>query len=173
MSARALRRIGDGRARPYLLRGGTFAILWWVISEGAVAAWLIGAPTVLAATWISLRLAPPNPNIRLSPVGLLRFIAYFARESLRGGIDVAGRVLSPRLRIAPGMVEHRPVLPEGPALSLFVVCISLLPGTLSVSQRGALVELHVLDRHALGESELATLERMIGGVFSLPGNRHD
>jgi multicomponent Na+:H+ antiporter subunit E len=104
---------------------------------------------------------------------LLRFIGYFARESLRGGIDVASRILAPRLRIDPALIEYRPALADGPARNFFVVCVSLLPGTLSVSQRGDLVEIHMLDRHASAEPELAALEQMIGGTFSSPGTVHD
>ena len=94
------------------------SIAWLVMAGPTPTSWLVGLPTVALATWASLRLAPPLPY-RVSLRGLLGFLAYFARESLRGGWDVAARTLSPRMRIQPGQASYTCSLPEGLPIVLF------------------------------------------------------
>jgi multicomponent Na+:H+ antiporter subunit E len=78
------------RVPPQTLRGGLFATLWWVVTEGDLASWVVGAPTVIAATATSLALSPAF-RWRVRTGGCLRLLGFFLRESWRGGVDVAWR----------------------------------------------------------------------------------
>ena len=73
------------------------ALIWLGLNGLDVNSWVVGVPAVLAAAWISVRLLPAI-SWRWSLRGALVFAAYFIRESVRGGWDVARRVLSPALR---------------------------------------------------------------------------
>ena len=148
-------------------RASGLALAWLVVAGPNPASWLIGLPTVAFATWASLRLAPPLPY-RISPVGLLVFLAYFVRESLRGGWDVAMRTLSPRMRIAPGQTEYACSLPEGLPIVLFTGCVSLLPGTLSRRFDGRQTSLHLLDAREPQEAQLQELETRIATMLGIP-----
>lgn len=142
------------------------ALLWWIVAGGTASSWIVGVPTIIAAALLAPR--APEGSWRLSLPGALRFAAFFLRESLRGGVDVARRVSTPRLRVAPGLVHYRWRLPEGgPARALFVLCASLLPGTLVANLGGQALLIHALDTGAPVAAELTALEDAVAGLFSL------
>jgi multicomponent Na+:H+ antiporter subunit E len=141
-----------------------FALLWLILAGAAPGSWLIGVPTVALAALASVRLARGR-QLTLSPIGAARFVPYFLWQSLRGGLDVAARVLRPRLRIAPGLQQYPLRLTTPQAQVFFLDAISLLPGTLSADLRGCTVELHALDASIDLTPGIADLERRVGRVF--------
>ncbi|MFG9450978.1 Na+/H+ antiporter subunit E [Pseudomonas aeruginosa] len=144
------------------------ALLWFVLAGGDAASWIVGVPAVAAALLLARRVGAPPPAWRLDPAGALRFAAFFVRESMRGGIDVAGRVSARRPRVAPGLVHYRWRLPAGsPGRALFVLCASLLPGTLVAAADDHEVLIHALDATAPVAGELAALEEHVAALFAL------
>ncbi len=97
------------------------------------------------ATLASAQLSA-HAGSRFSLLGLLRFLAMFVVESVRGGVDVARRTLGCRLRIRPGFRRYRLHLHDPRARVLLVNCISLLPGTLTSNLDGEHVEVHLSRR---------------------------
>ncbi len=142
--------------------------LWWVISDGSSASWLIGLPALAAAGWASTRLGGLSES-HISSIGLVRFVPLFFWESLRGGVDVALRTLTPRMRIQPGFIHYRCTLPNLSARTFFTNCVSLLPGTLAADLHGEWLEIHVLNLASDNRMELARLERAITHIFKEPG----
>jgi multicomponent Na+:H+ antiporter subunit E len=153
--------------RGLTVHAGLFAALWWALTGGDASTWLVGVPVVAAATAASHRLWPAGTGW-WSPVALLRFVAHFLRESVRGGVDVARRALSPSLPLDPGMIQVHCRLARGPAEVFLVDVLSLLPGTLSVDLDGSALTLHVLDRDAPVEEEVRELERLVAAMFRVP-----
>ena len=141
----------------------------WVILAGVddPSSWIIGAPAVLAAAWARQRLAATD-RPRFSALGGIRFLGYFFVESFKGGTDVALRVIGPRVKVDPGLVDYRLSLTQPAARVFFADLVSLLPGTLSADLRGNLVSIHALDRGADPVPELRRLERRVAGVFREP-----
>ncbi len=159
----------------YLISGlvkrvGVLAILWWIMSGGTSDSWLIGLPVVLMAAYLSLILKPEQRQ-RIHIIPLLKFIPFFLYESVRGGIDVARRVYSPQLSIAPELLIYPLRLPEGPAQVLFANNISLLPGTFCVHIENHALLLHVLDKTSPIVDELEVLELKIAAVFGIDLNQ--
>lgn len=150
-----------GRSGRYV---AAYAVLWWLLSGGQVDSWVVGAPSVLAATGLSMWLAPRR-GWRWTAGGLLRFVVYFGRASLGGGLDVAWRSLHPRLPIDPQLISYSVRLPAGTARVFFVNVISLCPGTLSADLRGENLRVHVLDGRQPTGRQLADLERVVGALF--------
>jgi multicomponent Na+:H+ antiporter subunit E len=144
-----------------------FSAIWVVLAGADPSSAIIAVPTVLAATWASWRLAG-TPGTRLSPWGAVRFVPYFFYESIRGGLDVAARVLGPRVRVDPGFHDYRLNLSNPGARVFFVDLVSLLPGTLSADLRGAVVTIHALDRGTDMAGDLSLLERRVGALFAEP-----
>lgn len=144
-----------------------FAALWWALTGGAAGSWVVGAPVVAAATAASRGLWPRDTGW-WSPWGAVRFAAFFLRESVRGGVDVARRAFDPAMPLQPALLTLRSRLPPGPAQILLVDVMSLLPGTLSVDLDGQTVLLHVLDERAPIEAELRQLETRIAAMFRVP-----
>jgi multicomponent Na+:H+ antiporter subunit E len=149
-----------------IARTALFSALWLVIAGDDPSSWIIGVPTVLLATWGSLQLrgiVEGTSTLCLS--GLIRFVPFFVVESFRGGLDVASRVLRPRLRVNPGFQSYRPQLANPAARVVFLDTISLLPGTLSADMREGIVVVHALDSGIDLTPELARLERVVGLLF--------
>ncbi len=141
------------------------AAVWVVIAGADPASAIIGVPAVAAAAWASWRLTA-GPGIRLSPWGALRFVPYFIYESVRGGIDVASRVLGPRVRVDPGCHDYRLSLSSPGARVFFVDLVSLLPGTLSADLEGDVVTIHALDQGSDMAGDLSQLERRVAALFA-------
>jgi multicomponent Na+:H+ antiporter subunit E len=152
--------------RDVLLRVILLAGWWMVLSRGDIASWLVGVPIVTVATWVSVRLVPAV-RWRWSLRGALQFGAFFARQSLLGGIDVAGRALHPGLPIRPGFASAPMRLPHGAARICLINVISLLPGTLAVDMEGDTLTLHTIDDRLPVVESVATLERYVAAMFAL------
>lgn len=142
--------------------------LWWIVTEGRPGSWGVGVPVVLLATLLATA-ASAGRRWRLRPTALARFAAHFLVGSVRGGIDVALRVLSPRLRLSPGFLTHRLTLPEGAPRLLLVDVLSLMPGTLTVDLVEDVLHLHALNAGPHVTHEIAELERLVGALFAVPG----
>ncbi len=168
-----MQQIQISKAVSILTRIILFASLWWIIVQGRADAWFIGLPAAAVAAMASISLSS-DALPRLSIIGLFHFIALFISESISGGIDVARRTLSPKVRVQPGFSRYRPTLDDPRARVLFVNCISLLPGTLSTNIHGDYVELHLLDIHQDPVPQLQRIEQVIARLFRLrPGNTND
>ena len=150
------------RASAWIL---SLAALWWIVTEGRPGSWGVGIPVVLLAALTALAVTPTR-RWRIRPAGLARFLVHFLVGSVRGGVDVARRVLSPRMRLAPGFLTYRLSLPEGAPRVLLADAISLMPGTLTVDLVGEELHLHALDAGPGLAGELAELERRVGEVFA-------
>lgn len=147
-----------------LLRAAVFSVLWWLLSEGQLGAWWVGIPAVLLATLVSL-LMVPRMTIRIP--ALLRFIPFFLRHSLAGGLDVAGRALHPRLPITPVLVNYSLKLPGGLPRVVMINMVSLLPGTLSAQIDNDDLRVHALDGDSDITLTLEVLERRVAELFAL------
>ena len=149
-----------------LLRTLLLTLLWWSVTEGA-GAWSIGVPVIALALGVSIWLQPSR-QLRLRPVGALRFAAFFLVESLRGGLDVALRAFRPTMPLVPAQLTYRLRLPDGPARVFLADTMSLLPGTLTTELRDDCLHLHVLDARQPIEKELRRVERRVAALFGEP-----
>lgn len=144
----------------------TMAAAWAVLNWGDLESWLVGVPTILLALGLSSLLPAARP-MRLTFSGSLSFAWYFVVQSVRGGWDVARRVIDPRLPLEPGFHRHRVALPEGPARVFFENAVTLLPGTLSAELEGDAVIIHCLDLTQPVAKDLLDLEERIARLFGV------
>lgn len=147
-----------------LWRAAGLSIAWLVLAGMHPSSWLIGVPAVALAAYASVTLAPVRQN-RVVWRALPRFLTYFLFESLRGGIDVAARTLTPTMRVHPGQIRYTSQLPHGAPTVLFAGCVSLLPGTLSVKITDNTLDLHVLDSRIDATQDLRALETRIAALL--------
>jgi multicomponent Na+:H+ antiporter subunit E len=148
----------------WIVRLGLFSLLWWILSAGNGSSWIVGVPVVLLATWLSVTLAAGRP-LRVSLPGLAAYLLFFAVESIRGGVDVARRVLLPASRVDPHLLHYRTALERGLPRNLLVYTVSLLPGTLAVDIEDDLLTVHALSRDMQALESVTTCERRVAAVF--------
>jgi len=141
-------------------------LVWWTLALGQWSALAFGAVVAAMVSGLSLRLFPPS-DYRIRPLGLLRFIGYFLVRSVAAGVDVARRLLAPRLPVNPGEITLVLSLPEGSPRWLLANTLSLMPGTLSVLLEGDRLTLHCLDLTAAVEQDVRKTEKQIARVFGL------
>lgn len=87
-------------------------------------------------------------QIKLSPKSLFFSIAYifvFIIELIKSNLDVAYRVISPKLPINPGIVKVKTILNSEIGRMILANSITLTPGTLSVDIRDEFIYVHWID----------------------------
>ena len=160
-------RASQGLWPGILRRASLFALVWWILVEGELASWWIGAPAVLLAAAASVALLAP---VTLVWYELFRFVPFFVIRSFLGGADVAWRALHPSMPIGPHLIEYPIQLPSGLPCVFMANTVSLLPGTLSAELASNCLKVHVLNGRKDVVSELETLEQRVAALFgsSLP-----
>ena len=148
----------------FCFRTLVFALLWWILTQGDINSWLVGAPVVLLAVLASWWLLPA---ISWSLPGIVHFIPFFLWRSLYGGVDVARRALHPKLPISPGLHDYRWRLPPGLPRVFMANTVSLLPGTLSTELGEEHLRVHVLDQSGDFIPELSIVEERVARLFGL------
>ncbi|MDP2941313.1 MAG: Na+/H+ antiporter subunit E [Candidatus Omnitrophota bacterium] len=100
------------------------------------------------------------------------YVPLFLWECLKANIDVALRVLNPKLPINPGIVKVKTTLRSDTALAFLANSITLTPGTLCVDidpQEGALY-IHWIDVKSQKEQEatqeiVSIFEKVLKRIF--------
>jgi multicomponent Na+:H+ antiporter subunit E len=150
----------------------TFALLLlvWLALDGS-GALVVGLVLAAAGALTGLWLVPGEPY-PWHPLRLAAFLGYFVVESFRGGVDVAWRVLHPRMPVDPVYRDFDTALPAGLPRSVFVSVVNLLPGTLCVqlSDDGR-VRIHALTAGA-GDG-VPRLERRVRRLFGIDHGARD
>jgi multicomponent Na+:H+ antiporter subunit E len=125
------------------------AALWFALSGHVEPLFLgFGAFSVLASLWLSARFAvidrDASPWHRTSR--LLLHAGWLAVEVVKANITVIGAILSPKLRLQPGMVRAPVSGRTDLAKTIFANSITLTPGTVTVDvEPNGQVLVHALD----------------------------
>lgn len=140
------------------------AALWWLLSGQADPLLLsLGAGSVVLVTGLARRLAVLDRESH--PVHLSgRLAGYWWRlagEILVSSLDVARRIISPRIGIEPHFVRVRTGQPTDLGKVILANSITLTPGTVTVDLQGDELLVHALTR-AGGEAVAAgQLDRLV------------
>lgn len=153
----------SGGVLPTVLgRGMAFFLLWMVLMQsGKPADLVIGLLASAAATGVSLRLMAPAAGC-LHFGQLMALLPHFLWESVRAGIDIAGRAFNPRLCLRPGFVTCPLTFPPGFARNTFATITSLLPGSVPADETDGVLIYHCLDTTAPVVAQLLKEERLLG-----------
>lgn len=96
----------------------------------------------------TLKMEPVLGDIRLTPKSLAYSVIYifvFLKELVVSNIDVAGRVINPKLPIKPGIVKVKTKLNSRIAKTILANSITLTPGTLTVDIKDEYLYIHWIE----------------------------
>jgi multicomponent Na+:H+ antiporter subunit E len=147
-----------------LLRTAVLLLIGVAMFEGRAGSLVPAAVAVAAAALAAWRLPRPGSLVP-RPLGVLRFLPYFARQSISGGLDVALRALRPGRTVAPTFVEYRTGIRDPGLRVLFANTVSLLPGTFTAELRDDVLSVHVLDGGLPVDERLRDLEARLRSAF--------
>ncbi len=142
----------------------SYLFVWLILTRGELKSLLLGIPAICLAIWCGRQLISREKHY-LNPLGMLSFTPYFLYQSLKGGIDVMRRALSPELPLFPGMLLFKTFLPAGAPRVFFANVITLLPGTLSVDVEDDVIIVHTIDTKAPVWSGLLQLEAHVASLY--------
>lgn len=145
-------------------------IVTWTFDAGSLAA---GAAVSIAVAWAFRRVEMGEVSHLLSPVRLfwaLVYVPVLLFYIVRSNLDVAYRVIHPRLPIRPGITRARTTLRSIPGRALLANSITLTPGTMSVDLVDDILYVHRIyvpeqDPDGATERELAPFENLIRRIF--------
>jgi multicomponent Na+:H+ antiporter subunit E len=139
------------------------AALWWLLTGPDPQSWVVGGPAIAAALAVRRRLKPFAASY-VSPTGAARFLAFFFRASIAGGVDVVRRAFDPRMPLDPGLTETALRLEEPAGRILAAGAVSLLPGTLTADMDEHRLTVHALDLRLPVRRQLEELEARVAGL---------
>ncbi len=157
-----------------ILPASLLLLFAWILMTGStqpeeLATGALAAIAVAVISLPSLRLLEDIRWSLLLPWHLLHYLGVFFRALIESNIDMARRVISPRLPIYPAMVEIHTELHSPLGRLLLANSITLTPGTLSVDVNEDRLRVHWID--ARGAEELAAATRAIAARFERPLQR--
>jgi len=133
----------------------------WLLSSGHYTPMIIGFGVASSAFVVVLAWKMGLVDREGVPVHLLgralRYIPWIAWEVLKANVDVARRILSPRLPISPKLIEVGTSQRTDLGRVLYANSITLTPGTVSVWVHGHKILVHAIAEEvaeSLSEGEM-------------------
>jgi multicomponent Na+:H+ antiporter subunit E len=142
-----------------------WCLLTWPVN---VASLVAGAVVAVLVALITGHLFMRRPHLLRNPIRYWYFcfiyLPVFLWQCLRANLDVAWRVLNPRLPIRPGIVRVHTDLKSDVGLTFLANSITLTPGTMTVDidRDAGILYVHCID---VRNTELEAASREIAGRF--------
>jgi multicomponent Na+:H+ antiporter subunit E len=96
---------------------------------------------------------------------LLYYLPVFLWQMVKANIDVAYRILHPRLPIDPGLIKIQTKLKSDLSKALLANSLSLTPGSTTVDIIGDQLYVHCIDMGRPVKKEAEMLEKIIARMF--------
>ena len=134
---------------------------------------ILGSILSAVLTFVLVKYVNFNIDI-LFPVKLLKFVfiylPIFIWKLILANLDVARRVLSPKIPLNPGIVKVKTDLKGDIGKLVLANSITLTPGTLSIDVEDDYVIVHTIDVKGKDEEEntkiiAGSFEKVLGGIF--------
>ena len=123
-------------------------IVWIFLAGTSQQEIIIGVIVSLLLTIIFFSKATIFSEFNLNPKAILYFLIYifvFSWELIKSSLDVAFRVIQPKIPINPGIVKVKTKLKSKLGRTILANSITLTPGTLTVETNGEDYYIHWID----------------------------
>ncbi|MCK5035093.1 MAG: Na+/H+ antiporter subunit E [Candidatus Sabulitectum sp.] len=124
-----------------------FAV-WVMLTDFSPQEMILGGVTALLIVFLFHSRLAVLGDVKLNLRSLVYMVMYlfvFTWELLKSNIDVARRVISPKLPINPGIVKVKTRLKSPLGRAFLANSITLTPGTLTVEMKGEYFYIHWID----------------------------
>lgn len=122
---------------------------WLILNASLSYEYLIsGAIAAVAVGLIFISDYPVFSELKLTPKAMLSIVVYcfvFLYELVKSNFDVAKRVISPTIRINPGIVAVKTSLKSKTGRLLLANTITLTPGTFTIDIQEDVLYIHWID----------------------------
>ena len=137
------------RIKSFLIITLTLFVIW-VILNGKLSTEVLGLGAAVAVLTALLfcKNCTVFEEIKFTPRAIAYALVYvfvFIGELIKSNVDVARRVISPKLPINPGIVEVKTVLTSKIGRMILANSITLTPGTFTVELTGNRLFIHWID----------------------------
>jgi len=145
-------------------------VVTWTFDAGSLAT---GAVVSAVLAWAFRGVEMDEVRILLLPQRMfwvLVFIPVLFLAIVRSNLDVAYRVIHPKLPIRPGITKARTSLTSVPARVLLANSVTLTPGTMAVDLVGDVLYVHRIyvpeeDADGVTQRELVLFETLLRRIF--------
>ncbi|MBK1717991.1 Na+/H+ antiporter subunit E [Thiocystis violacea] len=151
--------------------GAVLFVVWLGLTNSLqIQEVLAGLLVVSAIVWLTIpKPAGGEHGQPWSLLNLLLYLPVFLKDLVLANIDVASRVLNPRLPINPGIVRIRTGLTAPYQRLMLANSITLTPGTVTLEMEGEDLYVHWIDVRttdpdAAGETIKGNMERAIARI---------
>ena len=150
---------------------GTLAILsvLWLALSGYFKLLLVsfGIVSCLLVTWLGARMDRIDGEHHFGlvrPLATLRYIGWLTLEVIKSNLDVARRILSPRLSISPTVIRVPSSQKTELGRVIFANSITLTPGTVSIDVQEGEIEVHALSKEGADALLQGEMNRRVTAV---------
>ena len=122
--------------------------IWILLAGNSQQELLFGGITVILLTLLFQKKFLVLEDIKLNPKSISYMVIFFfvfLWELFKANIDVAKRVISPKLPINPGIVKVKTKLESPLGRAFLANSITLTPGTLTVEMKDEYFYIHWID----------------------------
>lgn len=137
----------------------------WILWSGHFTALLLslGFVSCLVVVLVARRMrvadregAPLEVSLRLVP-----YLPWLFWEIVKANVDVARRILHPRLPISPCIIRVKAGQKRDLGRVIYANSITLTPGTVSVDTQGETITVHALTREAAAGVQTGEMDRRV------------
>ncbi len=149
--------------RTLIMGGMTFAV--WLLWSGIYEPLLfgLGVASCISVVFICRQMGLLDDEgvpVQLS-LGLLTYIPWLIFAIVKANIDVALRILNPRLPISPRLIRVHAGQKSDLGRVIYANSITLTPGTVTCDIEGAEVTVHALTGDAADDIESGAMDRRV------------
>lgn len=127
----------------------------------------LGVASCALVVYLSLRMDVVDHEghpIHLRPLQILGYWAWLTVQIVKSNLDVARRILDPRLPIDPGVVTVECSQRTEFGQVVYANSITLTPGTLSMDVSGNRIRVHALTREAAEDLLTGEMDRRVAAL---------
>jgi len=136
-------------------------LLWSGHLEPLLVALGIGSVVAVVAVARRMRLIDSEGTPLYLPAGAARFLPWLFWEIAKSNLDVARRILDPRLPIHPMLIRVKAGQSTDLGRAIYANSITLTPGTVAVDLVGDEILVHALSREAAEGLRSGEMDRRV------------